>query len=79
MCLYHKVRNHVEITKLALDFPSFRSDSNAESDYIYRGHFLNQEEVSEVKLSWKRIIGEDTGGHGIKIVIRWDFDSFLTV
>ena len=48
-----------------------RSNSCYESDYIYRGHFLNREEVAEIKLSWNMVIGDDTGSHGINILIRW--------
>ena len=53
-----------------LNISSCRSNSYYESDYIYRGHFLNQEEVAEIKLSWNMVIGDDTGGHGINILIR---------
>ena len=50
---------------------SCRSGSCQESDYFFPGHFLNPEEVRDIKTSWNRVIGDDTGNHGIKILLRW--------
>ena len=50
---------------------SCRSGSCHESDYFFPGHFLNPEEVRDIKTSWNRVIGDDTGNHGIKILLRW--------
>jgi hypothetical protein len=40
------------------------------------GHFFNREEVAEIKLSWNMVIGDDSGGHGINILIKWAKQKF---
>ena len=34
-------------------------------------------EINEIKTEWTRVIGDDTGGHGINIFIRLDFSKDL--